>query len=56
MRYHNVMPTNAQIRECFAVWEDDGNHPKSLEELAQIMDDVVEAQDRFWNYDEDVVV
>lgn len=52
MRYHDVMPNNAQIRECFAIWTDDGTQPKTLEQLAQIMDDVVEEQDRFWNGDD----
>lgn len=46
-----MMPTNTQIRECFAIWTDDGNKPKTLEKLAQIIDDVVEEQDRFWNGD-----
>lgn len=49
MRKHNVMPTNEQIRECFAIWTDGGHHPKSLNQLAQILDDVVEDMDRFWN-------
>jgi len=53
MRKMNVMPTNTQIRECFAIWTDDGNHPKSLTELAQIMDDVVEEQYQYWNGEAD---
>jgi len=42
------MPTNAQIRECFELWESDRPNV-TLGELVQLLDDVVEDNYQFWN-------
>ena len=38
----NHMPKIESIKNIFAIYEDGGNAPKSLEQLAQILDDAVE--------------
>ena len=42
MRQRNHMPQIETIKNIFAIYEDDGNAPKSLAQLAQILDDAVE--------------
>ena len=42
MRQINYVPENGSIKNIFAIYEDGGNAPKSLEQLAQILDDAVE--------------
>jgi hypothetical protein len=52
MRKHNVMPNNAQIRECLELWGFDRPNA-TLEELVKLLDDVVEDNYQFWNGDID---
>lgn len=42
MRPFNPMPEIASIKNIFAIYEDGGNAPKTLEQLVQILDDSVE--------------